>query len=33
MAHHFGDHEKNFGLSHMWMDRVLGTLNSRTADK
>ncbi|MFT3706335.1 MAG: sterol desaturase family protein [Archangium sp.] len=33
MAHHFGDHEKNFGLSHMWMDRLLGTLNKRTAEK
>lgn len=31
MAHHFGDHTKNFGLSHMWMDRVLGTSNARTA--
>ena len=29
MAHHFGDHEKNFGLSHMWMDKILGTLNKR----
>ncbi|MFO0600848.1 MAG: sterol desaturase family protein [Myxococcaceae bacterium] len=33
MAHHFGDPDLNFGLSHMWMDKLLGTLNKRTADK
>jgi dihydroceramide fatty acyl 2-hydroxylase len=25
MSHHFADHETNFGISHMWLDRVLGT--------
>ncbi len=29
LAHHFGDAEKNFGISHMWMDRVLGSLMKR----
>jgi dihydroceramide fatty acyl 2-hydroxylase len=29
MAHHFGDPDRNFGISHMWMDRLLGTLMSR----
>lgn len=29
MAHHFADPHKNFGLSHMWMDRLLGTDNKR----
>jgi len=31
MAHHFADYGKNFGISHMWMDRVLGTLLKRDA--
>jgi sterol desaturase/sphingolipid hydroxylase (fatty acid hydroxylase superfamily) len=26
MAHHFADPDANFGISHMWMDRLLGTL-------
>jgi len=25
MAHHFADPDKNFGISHMWMDALLGT--------
>lgn len=29
MAHHFADYEKNYGISHMWMDRLLGTLLKR----
>lgn len=29
LAHHFGHHDKNFGISHMWMDRLLGTKYSR----
>ncbi|MFZ5438438.1 MAG: sterol desaturase family protein [Myxococcota bacterium] len=29
MAHHFADPDKNFGISHMWMDRLLGTLLTR----
>ncbi len=29
LAHHFGDHEKNFGISHMWMDKILGSLMKR----
>ena len=29
MAHHFGDPDKNFGISHMWLDRRLGTLQDR----
>ena len=29
MAHHFADPHKNFGLSHMWMDRLLGTTIKR----
>lgn len=29
LAHHFGDPDKNFGISHMWMDKVLGTLMTR----
>jgi len=31
MAHHFADYGKNFGISHMWMDRMLGTLLKRDA--
>jgi dihydroceramide fatty acyl 2-hydroxylase len=26
MSHHFADHSTNFGISHRWIDRVLGTL-------
>jgi sterol desaturase/sphingolipid hydroxylase (fatty acid hydroxylase superfamily) len=29
MAHHFADYNKNYGISHMWMDRLLGTLLKR----
>ena len=29
LAHHFGYHDKNFGISHMWMDRVLNTVATR----
>jgi sterol desaturase/sphingolipid hydroxylase (fatty acid hydroxylase superfamily) len=32
MAHHFGDPDKNFGISHMWMDKLLGTLMKRGAE-
>ncbi len=26
MAHHFADPDMNFGISHMWIDRLLGTM-------
>ncbi len=29
MAHHFADPNMNFGLSHMWMDNLLGTTLQR----
>ncbi|MBL8958139.1 MAG: sterol desaturase family protein [Myxococcaceae bacterium] len=29
MAHHFAVPDKNFGISHMWLDRFLGTLRVR----
>lgn len=29
MAHHFADVDSNFGISHRWVDRVLGTLRRR----
>ncbi|MFO0726546.1 MAG: sterol desaturase family protein [Myxococcota bacterium] len=29
MTHHFGDIDKNFGISHRWMDRWLNTLDER----
>ena len=29
MAHHFADNEKNFGISHRWIDAVVGTLRRR----
>ncbi len=32
MAHHFANPDLNFGLSHMWIDRLLGSLNERKAD-
>jgi sterol desaturase/sphingolipid hydroxylase (fatty acid hydroxylase superfamily) len=32
MMHHFGDHDANFGISHMWIDRVLGSLK-KSAEK
>jgi dihydroceramide fatty acyl 2-hydroxylase len=33
MAHHFAVHDKNFGISHMWLDRVLGTMRTRDDQK
>jgi dihydroceramide fatty acyl 2-hydroxylase len=32
MAHHFANPDLNFGLSHMWIDRLMGSLNERKAD-
>jgi sterol desaturase/sphingolipid hydroxylase (fatty acid hydroxylase superfamily) len=32
MAHHFNDPQKNFGISHKWIDAVLGTTRVRDAD-
>lgn len=29
LAHHFGDPDKHFGISHMWMDKLLGTMITR----
>jgi len=29
LAHHFGDPDKNFGISHMWLDKALGSLHQR----
>jgi dihydroceramide fatty acyl 2-hydroxylase len=29
MAHHFAVHDKNFGISHRWIDAILGTLKTR----
>jgi sterol desaturase/sphingolipid hydroxylase (fatty acid hydroxylase superfamily) len=29
MAHHFADTTRNFGISHRWLDGVLGTLKTR----
>jgi sterol desaturase/sphingolipid hydroxylase (fatty acid hydroxylase superfamily) len=29
MAHHFAVPDKNYGISHMWLDRLLGTLKVR----
>jgi sterol desaturase/sphingolipid hydroxylase (fatty acid hydroxylase superfamily) len=29
MAHHFNVPDKNYGISHMWLDRLLGTLRVR----
>jgi dihydroceramide fatty acyl 2-hydroxylase len=31
MSHHFADSESNFGISHMWIDVVLGTLKKKAA--
>ncbi len=31
MAHHFAVPDKNFGISHMWLDRLLGSLRVRDA--
>ncbi len=30
MAHHFADPEMNYGISHRWIDRLLGTMKVRT---
>ncbi len=32
MAHHFADIDQNFGISHRWIDRALGTLDQRGQD-
>jgi dihydroceramide fatty acyl 2-hydroxylase len=29
MAHHFADHDKNYGISHRWIDALVGTLKRR----
>lgn len=31
MAHHFADSTMNYGISHRWIDRVLGTMKVRSA--
>lgn len=31
MSHHFADIDTNFGISHRWVDRLMGTLKVRTA--
>jgi dihydroceramide fatty acyl 2-hydroxylase len=33
MAHHFADIDSNFGISHRWVDIVMGTLRKRTANE
>lgn len=30
MSHHFADPDTNFGISNMWIDRLLGTLRNRS---
>jgi len=30
MSHHFADTETNFGISHRWIDKALGTLKQRS---
>lgn len=30
MAHHFATPDKNFGISHRWIDRLMGTLKSHS---
>jgi dihydroceramide fatty acyl 2-hydroxylase len=30
MAHHFAAPDKNYGISHMWLDRLMGTLKVRS---
>lgn len=32
MAHHFACPDKNFGISHRWVDRLFGTLRTRQTD-
>jgi sterol desaturase/sphingolipid hydroxylase (fatty acid hydroxylase superfamily) len=32
MAHHFADPTRNFGISHRWIDAVVGTLRRRDRD-
>ena len=31
MAHHFAVHDRNFGISHRWVDRLMGTFSKRRA--
>jgi sterol desaturase/sphingolipid hydroxylase (fatty acid hydroxylase superfamily) len=31
MAHHFAVPDKNFGISHRWVDSLMGTRKSRDA--
>ncbi len=31
MSHHFADIDTNFGISHRWVDRLLGTLKTRNS--
>jgi sterol desaturase/sphingolipid hydroxylase (fatty acid hydroxylase superfamily) len=31
MSHHFADPESNFGISNLWLDRLMGTLRKRSA--
>jgi sterol desaturase/sphingolipid hydroxylase (fatty acid hydroxylase superfamily) len=33
MAHHFADTEANYGISHRWIDRLLGTLKVRPTNE
>jgi dihydroceramide fatty acyl 2-hydroxylase len=33
MAHHFADPEMNFGISHRWIDALLGTRQKRNAEE
>lgn len=33
MAHHFANIDSNFGISHRWIDALMGTLRKRTADE
>lgn len=33
MAHHFADPDMNFGISHRWIDKVLGTLKQRSREQ
>ncbi|HLT28933.1 MAG TPA: sterol desaturase family protein [Myxococcaceae bacterium] len=31
MAHHFNTPDKNFGISHLWIDKVMGSMRQRPA--
>ncbi|MDP3505498.1 MAG: sterol desaturase family protein [Myxococcales bacterium] len=33
MAHHFADPDRNYGISHMWMDSLIGTMLKRASDE